>query len=73
MVWFSKQKILIFGIVLGLCGAYLLGWFDIVLALARGDPLPSGVSIPASIGGLLLTAGTWTMKISQKFAKHKEV
>ena len=73
MVWFSKQKIIIAGIVVSLVGAYLLGWFEILLALARGQPLPSTVNLPASIGGLFLTGGTWLMKLSGKFAKHREV
>ena len=73
MVWFSKQKIIIVGIVVALAGAYLLGWFDILVALARGDPMPASVSLPQSIGGLFLTLGTWIMKLSSKFAKHKEV
>jgi hypothetical protein len=73
MVWFSKQKMIIFGIVVALVGAYLLGWFQILLDLARGNPLPSSINISQSIGGLFLTAGTWIMKLSSKFAKHREV
>ncbi|RKX53411.1 MAG: hypothetical protein DRP30_04555 [Thermotoga sp.] len=73
MVWFSKQKVLIMGIVVALAGAYLLGWFDILIALARGEPMPSTVSLPQSIGGLFLTGGTWLMKMSSKFAKSREV
>ena len=73
MVWFSKQKIMIFGLVVGLAGAYLCGWFHLIISFVSGEGVPSDISVSQSIGSLLLAIGPWVMRFSSKFAKGQEV
>ena len=71
MVLFSKQTILILGLVVGISGAYLCGWFNIIISIGQGHGMPDSVSLPASVGSLLLALGPWIMKLSGQFAKGR--
>ena len=71
MLLFSKQTIMIFGLVVGVAGAYLCGWFDIIISIVSGGGLPDSASVPVSVGSLLLAIGPWIMKLSGQFAKGR--
>ena len=74
MVWFSKQKIIGISIIFFLVGAYLSGWFDILLNLAYGKPVfTDKISMPQTFGSLFLFLAPWIWKLGSKFAKERSV
>ena len=74
MVWFSKQKVWGVSLVFFLVGAYLSGWFEILINLAYGRPVfTNDITLPQTMGSFFLFLAPWIWKLGSKFAKERSV